>query len=90
VDIYRDETIGDLKALLHKKHNINIDDSGRLLISLPLSADFPDSNIIFNLDLSKIYSMAFSRTIGIAPRAYQVTIPYGSRSWMPTSSRTEQ
>jgi hypothetical protein len=69
VDVYLDETIGDVKALLHKKHNINVNDGGRLLISLPLSAEVPDNEILFNLDLSKVYSMIFSRTFGIAPRA---------------------
>jgi hypothetical protein len=69
VDMYLDETIGDVKALLHSKYNVNINDGGRLLIALPLTPELPDSEVIFNLDLSKVYIVVFSRAMGMAPRA---------------------
>jgi hypothetical protein len=57
VNVYLDETIGEVKSLLKEKHFSDMPPEMKILISPQTAAQFEDVEPIWNLDLKQVYSL---------------------------------
>jgi hypothetical protein len=72
LEVYLDETIGDVKRLLQEKHDFTAD---KILISEYMGSLYCDSDPMWNLDLSKTFLLTTSDNIAKGKSHSRFLIP---------------